>query len=105
MLLVDIPWRLAEASCAACRRAANLRADRGVIREAALALGKKLLLGGGVLMIAAHAHGLVACELRHVPRPAAEVLRKPIKPIELDMLFVARRAVPYTAPSRRIILQ
>ncbi|MBW8910875.1 MAG: hypothetical protein JF564_03040 [Sphingomonas sp.] len=68
-------------------------------------MGKKLLLGGGVLMIAAHAHGLVACELRHVPRSAGEVLRKPIKLIELDRLLITRRAVSDTAPSRRLILQ
>ncbi|WP_340317015.1 hypothetical protein [Rhizorhabdus argentea] len=70
-----------------------------------MGLGKDLLLGGSALMIAAHAHGLVASELRHVPRPAAEVLRKPIKLIELDRLLIARRAVPDTAPSRRLILQ
>lgn len=79
-----------------------LCADRGVIREAALGLGKNLLLGAGALMIAAHAHGLVACELRHVPRSAAEALRKPIK---LDRLIITRSEPSYTAPSRRLILQ
>lgn len=70
-------------------------------------LGKTIFFGAVATMLASHAHGLFACELRPASKTVAGTVRKPAKLVPFDRIIVERpaRAEYLPLPSRRIILQ
>ena len=113
MTLVDPTCRLPTGRPHIRAVSATIRAAGGVIREAALGLGKAIIVGGIVAAAAVHGHGLVACELSQAPKamaavvPVATTERRPMKlVIPGQRPRIERRAPVYDPiPSRRIILQ
>ena len=86
----------------------SLRPGTGVVREAALSLGKMLLLVAALAPVAVEAHAVVACEYKRAQRTAAETMaRKPAKVVDNERVRIERREPVYSLPvfSRRVILQ
>lgn len=85
-------------------------ARKGVIREAALGLGRMSLLAGMAALAAVCGHELEACELSQKSKPAARSVQAEQKwsglaELQKRLADLLRQNHESSQPSRRVILQ
>ena len=84
------------------------RARAGVIREAALGLGRLSVLAGLAAIAILSGDAAIACELSQRPKTAGKVAqptRDLLAHLQKRLDDLLRPATPSSTPSRRIILQ
>ncbi|MBO9375326.1 hypothetical protein GG804_00955 [Sphingomonas histidinilytica] len=108
MSFVDCYRRLADHCLSGTPARRGDRARAGVIREAALGLGRLSILAGLAVIAILSGHQAIACELSQRPKPAGKLAqpgRDLLVHLQKRLDDLLRPATPSLTPSRRFILQ
>ncbi|QTH21781.1 hypothetical protein HRJ34_26390 [Rhizorhabdus wittichii] len=108
MSFVDRHRRLADRCLPETPARRGSRARAGVIREAALGLGRMSILAGLATVVVLCGDQAIACELAQRPKPvikAAQPGRDLLAHLQKRLDDLLRPATPSSTPSRRFILQ